>query len=75
MLIPEENRAKMKALRDGHTLDEYLDGVWARRRNEAPAYAPVDPEPEKTFAQGNWPNASRMWRRMTDAVTPIRKKR
>jgi len=71
MQIPTEARATMAAIRDGKSLESYLDDVWERR---TASQTPVQP------STGAWPYQSQ--EAVRDAlnasgtnVEPIRKKR
>lgn len=39
MIIPSENRATMKAYRNGRSIDRFLDDMWERREREIPRAA------------------------------------
>lgn len=54
MIIPDHNRATMALYREGCTLEEYLDWIWARREMENPRRArPRWPWPIRMGAQSN----------------------
>ena len=55
MIISEDGRHDMTALRQGRTLEQYLEDMWQRRAVEQPDRVTADPYANK--ASWSWPRA------------------